>query len=184
VAFGQLDLETARGERRAAEKKSAGAASVGPDGADYPMKARGRPPRHGSKTMEQFLYQFWWLIFPIGFGLLGAYNSFLGYRRQKDAINLLKAYADKGQEPPEALLKVLQRPLDEDGWDGQSPGNRQPTNYWSLFGLFAALGLGFLGASYFTNLDGGTDAFLIVAFVMGAVAVWALISALTTRRDR
>ncbi|WP_420477728.1 hypothetical protein [Brevundimonas sp. FT23028] len=134
--------------------------------------------------MEHFFYSFWWLVFPIGFGLLGAYNSWLGYRRQKDAINLLKSYAEKGQEPPEALLKVLQRPLDEDGWDGRSAGPRQPTNYWSLFGLFTALGLGFFGAATFTNLDGGTDAFLVVSFVMGAVAVWALISALTCRRNR
>jgi hypothetical protein len=135
-------------------------------------------------TMESLFVQFWWLIFPIGFGLLGAYNSFLGYRRQRDALNLIKTYAEKGQEPPAALLEVLQRPLDEDGWDGKSPGNRQPTNYWSLFGLFTALGLGFLGASQLTNMDGDTDAFIVVAFVLGAVAVWALISALTCRRNR
>lgn len=134
--------------------------------------------------MDSLFYQFWWLIFPIGFGLLGAYNSFLGYRRQRDALNLIKTYAEKGQEPPEALLKVLQQPIHDDSWDGSSSGNRQPTNYWSLFGLFTALGLGFLGASHFTDLDSGTGAFLIVAFVMGAVAIWALISALTCRRNR
>ena len=134
--------------------------------------------------MEQLFTQFWWLIFPIGFGIMGAYNSYLGYRRQRDALNLLKTYAEKGQEPPEALLKVLQRPLDDDGWDGQSPGRHRPTNYWSLFGLFTALSLGFLGASEMTNMDGDSGAFLVVAFTMGAVAVWALISALTSRRNR
>ena len=135
--------------------------------------------------MEQLFTQFWWLIFPIGFGIMGAYNSYLGYRRQRDALNLLKTYAEKGQEPPEALLKVLQRPLDEDGWDGQSPGRRHPTNYWSLFGLFAALSGGFLGARYFIGLDhGAVTAFSVVGFVMGAVAIWAFISALTCRRNR
>ncbi|WP_291838139.1 hypothetical protein [Brevundimonas sp.] len=134
--------------------------------------------------MENFFYQFWWLLFPIGFMLAGAFNSLLGYRRQRDALNLLKTYAEKGQEPPEALLKVLQRPLDEDGWDGKSPGNRQPTNYWSLFGLFTALSIGFFGASYLTNMDGDSGAFTVVSFVMGAVAIWALISALTCRRNR
>lgn len=134
--------------------------------------------------MENFLYQFWWLLFPIGFMLAGAFNSLLGYRRQRDALNLLKTYAERGQEPPEALLKVLQRPLDEDGWDGKSPGNRQPTNYWSLFGLFTALSAGFFGASYLTNMDGDSGAFTVVSFVMGAVAIWALISALTCRRNR
>ena len=136
--------------------------------------------------MEGLFYQFWWLIFPIGFGLLGAYNSFLGYRRQRDALNLIKTYAEKGQEPPAALLEILKRPLDEDGWDGRSPGNRQPTNYWSLFGLFTALSVGFLGSRYVIGGldDGAVVAFSVVGFVMGAVAVWALISALTVRRGR
>lgn len=133
--------------------------------------------------METLFFQFWWLIFPIGFGLMGAYNSFLNYRRQRAALDLLKTYAEKGQEPPEALMKVLQSPLDEDGWDGKAQHGRQPTNYWSLFGLFTALSLGFLGASHFTTFDGDSGAFLIVAFTMGAVAVWALISALTSRRS-
>jgi hypothetical protein len=131
-----------------------------------------------------FFYQFWWLIFPVGFMLIGVFNSYLGYRRQKDALSLLKTYAEKGQEPPEALLNVLKRPLDEDGWNNGMSGPRQPANYWSLFGLFAALALGFLGAGYYTDMDGGSGAFTIVAFTMGAVAIWALINALTTRRDR
>lgn len=134
--------------------------------------------------MENLFYSFWWLIFPIGFMIAGAFNSFLGYKRQKDALNLLRAYADKGQEPPAELLKVLQRPLDDDSWTGSSGAPRQPTNYWSLFGLFAALSAGFVGAGYYTDMDRGSGAFTIVAFVMGAVAVWALISALTTRRNR
>lgn len=134
--------------------------------------------------MEDLFRQYWWLLLVIGFGVTGAYNSYLGYRRQRDALDLLRTYAEKGQEPPEALLKVLQRPLDEEGWDGKSAGNRQPTNYWSLFGLFTALSLGFLGASQLTNMDGDTGAFLVVAFTMAAVAIWALISALTSRRNR
>lgn len=135
--------------------------------------------------MEALFFQFWWLIFPIGFGLMGAYNSFLNYRRQRDALNLIKTYADKGQEPPEALLKMLQRPQDEYGWDGTSTNPRQPTNYWSLFGLFTALSAGFGASILFTDLDPGADfAFSTVSLVMGAVAIWALISALTTRRNR
>jgi hypothetical protein len=136
------------------------------------------------KTMVDLFYKFWWLIFPVGYMLMGVFNSFLGYRRQKDAVSLLRTYAEKGQEPPEALLKVLQRPLDEDGWHGTSAGNRYPTNYWSLFGLFTALSAGFLGAGHYTDMDSGTGAFTVVAFAMGAVAVWALISALTCRRNR
>lgn len=154
--------------------------------ADYRTEARAKGPPEGDNDMEGIFYSFWWLIFPIGFMVAGAFNSFLGYKRQKDAINLLRAYAEKGQEPPAELLKVLQRPLDEDPFrDMTNTGEqRQPTNYWSLFGLFAALSAGFIGAGYYTDMDRGSGAFTIVAFVMGAVAVWALISALTTRRNR
>lgn len=58
------------------------------------------------------------------------------------------------------------------------------SNPWSTFGLFAVLCGGFVWAHYFTGMDGGTGAFLIVAFVMGAMAIWSLINALTSRRGR
>ena len=67
-----------------------------------------------------------------------------------------------------------------------SYGSATPTNYWSLFGLFAVLASGFGIAAYMPQVF-GVDAgvrfpFTVVALTMGAVAVWALISALTTRR--
>jgi hypothetical protein len=45
------------------------------------------------------------------------------------------------------------------------------------------MSFGFAAAGQFTNLDGGTGVFFIVAVTMGAVAVWALVNALMQRRN-
>ena len=72
--------------------------------------------------MEDLFRQFWWLIFPLAWIVGGMVTSFLNYRRQQKTLDLIKAYADKGQEPPAALMKVLDRPIDSDTefWQGRS----------------------------------------------------------------
>lgn len=139
--------------------------------------------------MEDLFRSYWWLLFPLAWFVFGGFSSFLNYRKQRETLRLLKTYADKGQEPPEALLRVLDKPIDSDSemWSGAStPG--KPTNYWSLFGLFAVLAGGFGIAAYMPEsfgVDMGVRfPFTVVALVMGAVAIWALISAATTRRPR
>lgn len=137
--------------------------------------------------MQDLFRDFWWLVFPLAWIIGGGFSSLLNYRRQKQALELIRAYAEKGQEPPAALLALIGKPIDSDGalWEGAADGAPgKPANYWSLFGLFAALGAGFTGAHYYTDMDGGSGAFLIVGMVMGAVAVWAAISALTSRGGR
>ena len=140
--------------------------------------------------MEDLFRSYWWLLFPLAWFVSAGFSSLMNYRRQKDALNLIKYYAEKGQEPPAALLKILERSASFDdmfadgGMASPSQAGATPTNHWSLFGLFAVLCGGFVAAHYYTGMDGGTGAFLIVAFVMGAMAVWALINALTSRRGR
>lgn len=140
--------------------------------------------------MEDLFRSYWWLLFPMAWFVFGGFSSWLNYRKQRETLKLLKAYADKGQEPPESLLKILDRPIDSDSelWAGATTGSSSPTNYWSLFGLFAVLAGGFGVAAYMPETF-GIDfdirfPFTVVALVMGAVAVWALISAVTTRRPR
>ena len=139
--------------------------------------------------MEDLFRAYWWLLFPMAWFVFGGFSSWLNYRKQRETLKLLKTYADKGQEPPEALLRVLDKPIDSDNeaWGGASRPGR-PANYWSLFGLFAVLAGGFGIAAYMPEtfgVDMGVRfPFTVVALTMGAVSVWALISAMTTRRDR
>jgi hypothetical protein len=139
------------------------------------------------RSMEELFRDFWWLIFPLAWILIGGLTPMLNYRRQKDTMKLIQAYVDRGQEPPEALLKLLDRPLDEDAagmWQAASapgvPGGGRG-GLWFTVVLFAILSAGF-GYAAWTDMYGAGQAFLIVAFVMGAVAAAMLVSALVTRR--
>ena len=43
--------------------------------------------------MEELFRDFWWLIFPVGFLIAGAFNSLLNYKRQQDTLKLIRTYA-------------------------------------------------------------------------------------------
>jgi hypothetical protein len=133
--------------------------------------------------MEDLFRSYWWLLFPMAWFFFGGFSSFLNYRRQKDTLNLLRTYAEKGQEPPAALLKVLERPIDEDDgmWGGTTPPTRSNDGNWFSVVLFGAMAAGFGYASY-TDMYGAGDAFLIVTFVLGALCLACLVSALANRR--
>ena len=133
--------------------------------------------------MEQLFRDFWWLLFPLGWLVAGGFNSLLNYQRQKRALELMRTYAEKGQEPPESLIRLLGKGSDGDASiTPQASVERDAAGYWSLVALFAVMSLGFAGAGYFTNLDRGTGAFFIVAVTLGAVGVWALVNALMQGR--
>lgn len=135
--------------------------------------------------MEDLFRSFWWLLFPLGWVAFAGIRSLLDYRRQRDALDLLRTYAEKGQEPPEALLSILERatePADDD-WSGRSASRPpQARHYWSLFGLFAVLALGFGVAGWSSGFSGAGWPFGVVALTMGAVGLWALINALLLQR--
>lgn len=133
--------------------------------------------------MQNFFYSFWWLIFPVGGMIYAAFQSWLKLRQQKAMMDLIRSYADKGMEPPEALLRQLDAPLELDGDERETRRERTPAHYWSLVGLFAILSVGF-GIGAWMNIDRDSGAFVIVSMVMAAVAVWSLINALLFQRPR
>jgi len=126
--------------------------------------------------MEQLFRDYWWLMFPLFWLISGAFHSAQGYRRDRDRIDLIKSYADKGQEPPEALLKTLDREDERDYYYRRRcrRGGRYEGNWFSVvfFGVMAA---GFGYASY-RDIYGMGDAFLIVTVVVGALSVAGLVS--------
>ena len=127
--------------------------------------------------MEDLFRSYWWLIFPVGWMLYGAFASLLNYNRQRDTLKLIQTYAEKGQEPPEALLKVLDRPIDVDSEHKSYSGHRPGEGSWFSVVLFGLMAAGFGYASY-TNMYGAGEAFLIVTFVLGALAAACLVQAL------
>lgn len=138
--------------------------------------------------MEDLFRSYWWLLFPLAWFIGSGWTSWLNYRRQRETLDIVRRYADSGKEVPPELMKVLDKPIDSEAefWGNASSGSGSPTNYWSLFGLFAVIGAGFGVAAYMPQVFGADMGvrfpFTVVALTMAAVAVWALISALTTRR--
>ena len=129
--------------------------------------------------MEELFRDFWWLIFPIWGLAMGAWHSMAAYRRQKAMLDLVRTYADKGQQPPEALLAALGR----DDVDSRL-GRNSPVHYWSLAALFGVLAAGFGVSAWVYDFQGVGWPFGIVALVMTAVAVWSLINAMFLARQR
>ena len=139
--------------------------------------------------MEDLFYRFWWLIFPLGWFVAAGFSSLLNYRRQRDMLDLLKRYADKGQEPPAELLRAINRHDDTEAaiWGADTESRRADRNHnwpWPAnVALFTVLAAGFGYATYM-DLYGAGEAFTIVTFVMVGLAVAFLIGGLFSGRPR
>ena len=59
--------------------------------------------------MADLFRDFWWLMFPMGFMLLGAFRTWLDYRARREMVEALRELAAKGQEAPAALVAALNR---------------------------------------------------------------------------
>jgi hypothetical protein len=136
----------------------------------------------GTKIMEDLFRSYWWLLFPLSWFIFGGFSSFLNYRRQKDTLKLIQTYAERGQEPPEALLKVLDRPIDSET-EYWRTGTSSNNGAWFSVVLFGLLSLGF-GYAAWSDMYGAGEAFVIVSFVLGALCVASLVSAFMGGRDR
>jgi len=143
--------------------------------------------------MEEMFRQFWWLVFPLSWFVFGAYQSWLSYKANRDTLDLIKSYAQSGREPPPELLAKLSKRWN-DGDDGDEPDDgddrwrrrryrRHRRHGWSRVALFGCLGAGFAFASI-SGLYDQEPAFAIAAFVMGALAVSAVVSILVDREPR
>ncbi|HWW26174.1 MAG TPA: hypothetical protein VNZ85_09810 [Caulobacter sp.] len=138
--------------------------------------------------------QFWWLIFPLSWFVFGAYQSWLSYRANRDTLDLIKTYAQAGREPPpELLAKLNRRWNDGDDLDDADDGDERPRRRhyrrfrrqrtWSRVALFGCLCAGFTYAAV-TDLYQAGPAFVIVSFVMAALAVSAAVAMLVDRGPR
>lgn len=145
--------------------------------------------------MQDMFRQFWWLIFPLSWFVFAAYQSWLAYRANRDTLDLIKTYAQAGREPPpELLARLNKRWNDGDGPSEQDEDDDRPRSRadrrryrryhgWSRVALFGCLGAGFLYASV-TDLYEAGPAFIIAAFVMGALAVSSVVAILVDREPR
>jgi hypothetical protein len=53
--------------------------------------------------------QYWWLLFPLGFGLCGIIRTVLKDDENRRTMSLIRSYTDQGKEPPAELIALLKR---------------------------------------------------------------------------
>jgi hypothetical protein len=159
------------------------------------------------KLMVYFFNSYWWLLFPIGFFVFGAWDRWLAYRRSRDHLDLLRSYAEKGKDPPPELVRNVSDDMPGEAPGGYPPGygyggywgyprhmRRAYRNYyrwgpywqWRSAFVTGAVAAGFWAASEWSDWPGTYEPFRLVAIIMTIVAVGNLVFAVmaSTFRDK
>jgi hypothetical protein len=156
--------------------------------------------------METIFRSYWWLLFPIGAFVFGAWDRWLAYKRSRDHLDLLKSYAAQGKEPPPELVRGVREDIEDDGQAGY-PGYgyggywMHPRHmrrayrhyyrwgpYWQWRSVFVtgAIAAGFWWASEWSDWPGTYAPFRLVAIILTIVALGNLVFAVlsSSHRDR
>jgi hypothetical protein len=116
-----------------------------------------------------FATGFWWLIFPIGWGVAGLLGAWMRHKRAEQALEILSSYAGQNKEPPPEVLALLQ-PRERKERDFRV----QPLHYLSGGLFFAALAVAFI-VLYANKIGGGEHdsqaGLLFVTVLMAGFAV-------------
>jgi hypothetical protein len=102
---------------------------------------------HNHSELYDLFSHFWWLLFPLFWGLNQVLKTLLRHNRADEALALLKHYADQGKEPPPELIALLGQPDRVD--DGKMRLGAGRRHGWIPVFLFGALSLGFVVMAVF-----------------------------------
>lgn len=144
--------------------------------------------------MDDIFRSYWWLLFPLGFFVFGAFDRWLSYKRSRDHLDLLKSYASQGKDPPPELVRIMRDEADAEddyndtNWGHGSRHSRRryraymryrfsPYRQWRSAVTTGAVAIGFWIASEYADWPGVEDPFRLVAIIMTCVAVGIGISA-------
>jgi hypothetical protein len=137
--------------------------------------------------MTEIFQGYWWLLFPLGFFIAAGWGSFMRYKRTQAKIDLLKAYAASGKEPPADLIASLDGDQDEDHEHDGGRGHRSGGGQVFLVFLFAGLSAVFAYAGWSGMLGEDQQSLYFVAMILGVLSLAFLasgIGSLFNRRDR
>jgi hypothetical protein len=131
--------------------------------------------------------RYWWLIFPIGWGIYSLVQSWQRQRHTEKAMDIIKSYAEQGKEPPPSVLNLLQVP--ERGTDPVSVQLRARDQgrgllLASLIFVALAVAFGVLTTLRFQFSNPNAQSGLIfVTVLMAGFAVAFFIAAMVSIRD-
>lgn len=135
-------------------------------------------------TFGDLFQSYWWLLFPLAFFVAGGWNSFLSYQRTRAKVEVLKAYAQSGKEPPADLIRALESDNDSSG-DDWSDGGKEESGGSGVFlvVLFAGLSAVFAFVGY-SGWLGDTTSMYFVSLILGVLTLAFLASSLFGKRRR
>jgi hypothetical protein len=126
-----------------------------------------------------FASSYWWLIFPVGWGLVALLRIWTQHRQAQATLDLLKSYVDQGKEPPAALLETV-LPETTTRW------TYQPLHFWLGALSLGAGAVGFAALTWLRSQQGDPDSAnaLFIAILLGAGAVACAIFAVIVRAGK
>ncbi len=125
------------------------------------------------------------ILIPLAGMSIGAFSIWTEHQRKQKALEVLKIYAQQGTEPPQSVIDSVSRVSGRHDW---KDSDHKPQAPWSRFAFFIVMALGFGLAALWFN-QGGAKAWPITlglgitSFVMAALAMSALVQALTAPRS-
>lgn len=121
-----------------------------------------------------FASSYWWLIFPMGWGVVAILRIWERHRRSQTTLDLLKSYVDQGKEPPASLLETVVPETAVPGW------TYQPLHFWLGALALGAGAVGFAALAWLRAQQNDPDSAnaLFIAILLGAGAVACAIFAI------
>lgn len=127
--------------------------------------------------MAELFREFFWLIFPVMGMIIAIAAIWLSFHHRNKALDVLKAYAVQGQEPPAAVMNAL-----APDWMGKQSGKtkaervRTVATLWANTAVCVVMAAGFGYLAY--TMPFLRFPFTIVTFSLVAGAVYFLITVL------
>lgn len=125
---------------------------------------------------------FWWLLFPLGWGLGGLIRLWLRHVRARQTLDILKSYVDQGKEPPPEILNILQHDTNA-SQARRGDGLQRSGILWIPVFLFGALSCGFILVALSRTDDHDNHiGLLFVAIVMAGLSLGFLVTNLLQKK--
>lgn len=136
---------------------------------------------HDHSELYQFITRYWWLIFPIGWGLAGLVRALFRHHEAQAALQVLKSYADQNREAPPEVMQLLRPPP-------RPPREPMDRSRGMLIAglIFSALSVAFLVLRMTRIANGNSDTqagLLFVTVLMAGFAIAMFIASYVFARD-
>src|SRR5215470_116812 len=134
-----------------------------------------------SGAVPPILWFLFWVGLSVGVLSFGFFMAIIIHRGNMKALEVLKAYAEKGIEPPPAVVAMLTRQMSET--EGARVGREMGAKAGNFTGLVVAACIAG-GIAWWRMNEGGPQwliyLFGVIAVFWGGLAIRFLLAALTT----